>query len=50
MVGTSEVIDKSPVVSITDNGPGIPADERERVFKRFYRLQCSRFTPGNGLG
>lgn len=35
---------------ICDDGPGIPEHERENVFKRFYRLQVSRCTPGNGLG
>jgi len=38
------------VISISDDGPGIPLDEYENVFKRFYRLEKSRFTPGNGLG
>jgi len=38
------------VVSVADNGPGIPADEFPHVFKRFYRLERSRRTPGNGLG
>lgn len=41
---------KRIVASVTDNGPGVPADERERIFKRFYRLEQSRSTPGNGLG
>lgn len=35
---------------VADRGPGIPAEERERVFRRFYRLEQSRHTPGNGLG
>jgi signal transduction histidine kinase len=38
------------VVSVADHGPGIPADERTQVFKRFYRLERSRSSPGNGLG
>lgn len=38
------------VVRIKDNGPGIPADERENVFRRLYRLEKSRTTPGSGLG
>lgn len=38
------------VASVCDAGPGIPAEERERVFRRFYRLERSRSTPGNGLG
>jgi signal transduction histidine kinase len=47
---TSEVVDGTPVISIADDGPGIPADERGQVFKRFYRLEHSRYAPGNGLG
>ena len=38
------------VISVSDNGPGIPADEHQHVFRRFYRLERSRRTPGNGLG
>lgn len=38
------------VITIADNGPGIPEDEREKVFRRFYRLDRSRSTAGNGLG
>jgi signal transduction histidine kinase len=37
------------VLSVSDNGPGIPVAERERVFERFYRLAGSD-TPGSGLG
>lgn len=35
---------------ITDSGPGIPTHDRERVLKRFVRLDTSRSTPGSGLG
>ncbi len=35
---------------VQDRGPGIPAQERERVLRRFYRLEASRSTPGSGLG
>ena len=37
-------------LEVRDTGPGIPAEERKRVFMRFYRLDRSRATPGNGLG
>ncbi len=37
-------------LTVRDRGPGIPSDERKRVFQRFYRLERSRTTPGNGLG
>ncbi len=37
-------------IAIHDNGPGIPAAERDKVTQRFYRLDKSRHLPGNGLG
>jgi signal transduction histidine kinase len=40
----------APVCTIRDNGPGIPEPERQKVFRRFYRLDSSRATPGSGLG
>ena len=39
-----------PVLSVADRGPGIPIEERKHVLKRFYRLESSRNSPGNGLG
>jgi signal transduction histidine kinase len=50
VVVANENSDGGPVISIADDGPGIPADQYEHVFKRFYRLEHSRYTPGNGLG
>lgn len=41
---------RGPRVDILDSGPGIPADEREAVTRRFYRGDNSRTTPGSGLG
>jgi signal transduction histidine kinase len=38
------------IAEVSDNGPGIPESERANVFKRFYRLDHSRSTPGAGLG
>ncbi len=37
------------VLSVEDNGPGIPEQERERVFERFYRV-LGTGTEGCGLG
>ncbi|MCC7486283.1 MAG: HAMP domain-containing histidine kinase [Burkholderiales bacterium] len=39
-----------PVLRVADTGPGVPQAEREKVFRRFYRLEASRTTPGSGLG
>ena len=50
VVVTTENSKGRPVISIADDGPGIPPNEYEHVFKRFYRLEHSRYTPGNGLG
>ncbi len=36
--------------SVTDTGPGVPDDDRERVLQRFVRLDNSRTEPGSGLG
>jgi two-component system sensor histidine kinase TctE len=36
-------------LTVTDNGPGIPDSERERVFERFYRGEASE-GEGSGLG
>jgi signal transduction histidine kinase len=37
-------------VEVIDSGPGIQDDDFERVFRRFYRGDKSRNTPGFGLG
>lgn len=42
----------SLIVSVDDAGPGIPAEDRERVFDRFHRRDSARdrASGGNGLG
>ena len=39
-----------PVLTVADNGPGIPPGERDKVCARFHRVEASRSQPGNGLG
>jgi signal transduction histidine kinase len=38
------------LIEVSDNGPGIPSEERERVVQRFVRLEKSRTETGSGLG
>jgi two-component system, OmpR family, phosphate regulon sensor histidine kinase PhoR len=37
-------------ISVSDSGPGIPPDELDRVFERFYKTEKSRSDTGSGLG
>jgi signal transduction histidine kinase len=40
----------APVLSVTDRGPGVPAEHRELVLQRYKRLDSSRRGKGSGLG
>jgi signal transduction histidine kinase len=54
--GGAEVVlaheDGRMIVRVMDRGPGIPAEEREKVLQPFYRIEGSRnaATGGSGLG
>jgi signal transduction histidine kinase len=45
-----EAGDDGHVLCVSDNGAGIPAEMRDKVLQRFYRLDKSRSKPGAGLG
>jgi signal transduction histidine kinase len=50
IVLTVEEQDQETLVSVADNGPGIPDEELNRVFNPFRRLPSHRNLPGSGLG
>lgn len=37
-------------IAVSDQGPGIPMEERDKATERFYRGEAARSTPGSGLG
>ncbi|MBD60133.1 MAG: ATP-binding protein [Citromicrobium sp.] len=44
-------IEPGPSITVTDDGPGIPAGQAERIFERFYRGEGEAASPtGSGLG
>jgi len=42
--------DGEVVIAVSDRGPGIPEDERERIFEKFHRGVSERTKGGVGLG
>jgi two-component system sensor histidine kinase TctE len=46
---TLAAVDGEAVLTVADDGPGIPIDERDHVFERFYRIAGST-EEGSGLG
>ncbi|HRO00108.1 MAG TPA: ATP-binding protein [Nitrobacter sp.] len=47
---TAEVASSGVILRVADDGPGIAPENRERIFRRFFRVERSRHTPGSGLG
>ncbi|MDH6133853.1 two-component system sensor histidine kinase MprB [Kitasatospora sp. MAA4] len=45
-----EVLLREGTLTVRDHGPGIPTDELQFVFDRFWRSPSSRQLPGSGLG
>jgi signal transduction histidine kinase len=45
-----EEVDSSVVLTVDDDGPGVPDSERDRVFERFTRLDSSRSSSDGGTG
>lgn len=41
---------KNIVIEVIDNGPGIPKEHQEKIFKRFYRIDKSRNKQSGGFG
>ena len=41
---------KDVLIRVTDHGPGIPEEERERIFEPFHRVPSRSDEPGAGLG
>jgi signal transduction histidine kinase len=46
LIETTEQVE----IRVTDNGPGIPQQDRDNIFKRFFRADKSRNSTGSGLG
>ena len=48
--GVIEVVVDGGMLTVHDAGPGVPAEDRERIFERFHRLEDDRDHAGSGLG
>jgi signal transduction histidine kinase len=51
-LGGSLALPDAVTISVTDHGPGIPREDHEKIFERFYRRgsELRRETPGIGIG
>jgi two-component system sensor histidine kinase TctE len=41
---------RAVVMSVEDDGPGVPEQEQKHIFERFYRMPRDQTQPGSGLG
>ena len=46
----ARMVDGRAFLRVSDTGPGVSPDERDRIFERFYRGEHSGNSPGHGLG
>jgi signal transduction histidine kinase len=46
----TETLGATAVIEVSDRGPGIPAEDRDRIFEPFERLGRDEGVPGTGLG
>ncbi|WJZ02086.1 sensor histidine kinase [Corynebacterium freiburgense] len=49
-IAMRQLTDSTVELTFADSGPGIPVEDREKVFERFYRSIQARSMPGSGLG
>ncbi len=50
VVKLTQVEPRRAELTVADAGPGIPPEDRELIFERFYRSTAARSMPGSGLG
>jgi two-component system sensor histidine kinase KdpD len=46
----AQAVDDHIIVSIADRGPGIPSDDLERIFDKFYRVSGAKRKSGSVMG
>jgi two-component system sensor histidine kinase KdpD len=47
---TARQVDNAAVLDVEDHGPGVPDEECERIFEKFFRRGVNAAQPGTGLG